>query len=359
MAELGPELRAELGREDWQLLFDRVVRIAEAQSNWLRWRGSKEGVMPDGNEAKSIANEAIGELFAGNCRLGMPYTREELEKEFERLVHQQVDRLHRRKENVVLRNISLEIAEGEFLTILGESGSGKTAGALSILRLIPDPPGRTTRGEILFAGRDLLRHREVHVRRAIDALQRRELRSFVQVLAVVDVGDTDTRTERRANGLLGDDGLRARDLRLRDIPLRARPIDLFLGDGAVLAQPLEAGEAGAREPGLCLLCFQFRLLDGDVERDQYRTGVHDAPGYQRNVVHGAGQLRAQRDGAQREHRADRCRRGAVLLLARHGTGNYFDRLGLVCAGSGGGARGRGLPRGQRDANGEYDGKQNC
>jgi len=105
MAELGPELRAELGREDWQLLFDRVVRIAEAQSNWLRWRGSKEGVMPDGNEAKSIANEAIGELFAGNCRLGMPYTREELEKEFERLVHQQVDRLHRRKENVVLRNI--------------------------------------------------------------------------------------------------------------------------------------------------------------------------------------------------------------------------------------------------------------
>src|SRR6267378_831041 len=82
MAELGPELRAELGREDWQLLFDRVVRIAETQSNWLRWRGSKEGVMPDGNEAKSIANEAIGELFAGNCRLGMPYTREELDKEF-------------------------------------------------------------------------------------------------------------------------------------------------------------------------------------------------------------------------------------------------------------------------------------
>ena len=39
---------------------------------------------------------------------------------------------------------------------VGESGSGKSVGAMSILRLIPDPPGRITQGEILFAGRDLL-----------------------------------------------------------------------------------------------------------------------------------------------------------------------------------------------------------
>src|SRR6201986_3725433 len=52
--------------------------------------------------------------------------------------------------------ISYTVERGETVAIVGESGSGKTAGALSILRLIPDPPGRITQGEILFAGRDLL-----------------------------------------------------------------------------------------------------------------------------------------------------------------------------------------------------------
>ena len=52
---------------------------------------------------------------------------------------------------------SYTVERGETVAIVGESGSGKTAGALSILRLIPDPPGRVTRGEILFDGRDLLR----------------------------------------------------------------------------------------------------------------------------------------------------------------------------------------------------------
>ena len=53
--------------------------------------------------------------------------------------------------------ISYTVERGETVAIVGESGSGKTAGALSILRLIPDPPGRVTGGEILFDGRDLLR----------------------------------------------------------------------------------------------------------------------------------------------------------------------------------------------------------
>ena len=43
------------------------------------------------------------------------------------------------------------------LGLVGESGSGKSVTALSILRLIPDPPGRIVAGEILFKGRDLLK----------------------------------------------------------------------------------------------------------------------------------------------------------------------------------------------------------
>ena len=51
--------------------------------------------------------------------------------------------------------ISYAVEQGETVAIVGESGSGKSVGALSILRLIPDPPGRITAGEILFDGRDL------------------------------------------------------------------------------------------------------------------------------------------------------------------------------------------------------------
>jgi oligopeptide transport system ATP-binding protein len=52
--------------------------------------------------------------------------------------------------------ISFELRRGETLGIVGESGSGKSVTNLSVLRLIPQPPGRIESGEILFNGRDLL-----------------------------------------------------------------------------------------------------------------------------------------------------------------------------------------------------------
>ena len=52
--------------------------------------------------------------------------------------------------------VSYAVDAGETVAIVGESGSGKSVGAMSILRLIPDPPGRITGGQVLFAGRDLL-----------------------------------------------------------------------------------------------------------------------------------------------------------------------------------------------------------
>ncbi|MGE4158850.1 MAG: ABC transporter ATP-binding protein, partial [Planctomycetota bacterium] len=53
--------------------------------------------------------------------------------------------------------VSFTVNEGEKLGIVGESGSGKSVTALSILRLIPDPPGKIAGGEILFKGQDLLK----------------------------------------------------------------------------------------------------------------------------------------------------------------------------------------------------------
>jgi oligopeptide transport system ATP-binding protein len=53
-------------------------------------------------------------------------------------------------------DVSFDVAAGETVAIVGESGSGKSVTALSILRLIPDPPGRIVGGQILFDGTDLL-----------------------------------------------------------------------------------------------------------------------------------------------------------------------------------------------------------
>ena len=55
-----------------------------------------------------------------------------------------------------LNGISYSVDKGECLAIVGESGSGKTVGVLSILRLIPSPPGRIVGGSVLFKGSDLL-----------------------------------------------------------------------------------------------------------------------------------------------------------------------------------------------------------
>jgi peptide/nickel transport system ATP-binding protein len=52
--------------------------------------------------------------------------------------------------------VSFSVMPGETLAIVGESGCGKSVTALSVLRLIPSPPGRIVSGAIRFAGRDLL-----------------------------------------------------------------------------------------------------------------------------------------------------------------------------------------------------------
>jgi len=60
--------------------------------------------------------------------------------------------------------VSFDVAAGETLAIVGESGSGKSVTALSILRLIPDPPGSIDGGEILFDGQDLLKLSDAGIR---------------------------------------------------------------------------------------------------------------------------------------------------------------------------------------------------
>ncbi len=69
------------------------------------------------------------------------------------------------REQVAVDGVSLTLAAGEVLGIVGESGCGKSLTALSILRLVPDPPGRIAGGRIMLRGKDLAQVGEVAMNR--------------------------------------------------------------------------------------------------------------------------------------------------------------------------------------------------
>jgi oligopeptide/dipeptide ABC transporter ATP-binding protein len=61
--------------------------------------------------------------------------------------------------------VNFYIKRGETLGVVGESGCGKSVTALSIMRLIPNPPGKIVEGEILFEGQDLVKKSESEMRK--------------------------------------------------------------------------------------------------------------------------------------------------------------------------------------------------
>ena len=62
-------------------------------------------------------------------------------------------------------DVSLSIPAGQTLGLVGESGCGKSVTAHSIIRLIPEPPGKIVGGQVLFEGQDLLTLSEARMRR--------------------------------------------------------------------------------------------------------------------------------------------------------------------------------------------------
>jgi oligopeptide transport system ATP-binding protein len=64
-----------------------------------------------------------------------------------------------------VNGVSFTLRESEALGLVGESGCGKSVSALSLMRLIPQPPGRIVSGEVVFGGRDLLKLKEDDMRK--------------------------------------------------------------------------------------------------------------------------------------------------------------------------------------------------
>jgi oligopeptide transport system ATP-binding protein len=63
-----------------------------------------------------------------------------------------------------VNGISYSVDKGETVAIVGESGSGKSVGVMSLIRLIPQPPGKIVDGEVMFDGQDLLKLSEDELR---------------------------------------------------------------------------------------------------------------------------------------------------------------------------------------------------
>ncbi len=130
-----------------------------------------------------------------------------------------------------MNGISYDVAEGETVAVVGESGCGKSVSAMSILRLIPNPPGKIVGGEILFDGNDLLSLSEAQMReirgRDIGMIFQEPMTSLNPVLTIErqltetleeHLGTPRAQGHERALELLGLVGISEPERRLKQYP---------------------------------------------------------------------------------------------------------------------------------------------
>jgi oligopeptide transport system ATP-binding protein len=127
--------------------------------------------------------------------------------------------------------VSFKLNEGETLGIVGESGSGKSVTALSIMRLIPFPPGKIVEGEIIYRGENLLNYSKdemSHIRgKEIAMIFQDPMTSLNPVLTVskqigealqLHLGMTGAQTRARTIELLKLVGIPSAEQRLNHYP---------------------------------------------------------------------------------------------------------------------------------------------
>ncbi|MDD3825035.1 MAG: ABC transporter ATP-binding protein [Anaerolineae bacterium] len=127
--------------------------------------------------------------------------------------------------------VSFYVNEGETLGIVGESGCGKSVSVLSVMRLIPQPPGKIVDGEVLFDGQDLVKLSDDDIRRVrgnkIAMIFQDPMTSLNPVLTIgrqiqealeLHMGMNKDESRKRAAELLEMVGIPEADTRLDDYP---------------------------------------------------------------------------------------------------------------------------------------------
>ena len=127
--------------------------------------------------------------------------------------------------------ISYSVDEGEIVGIVGESGCGKSVSALSIMGLIPDPPGKIVAGEVIFDGQDLLKLSSAQMRKIrgndIGMVFQEPMTSLNPVLTIgrqltetleLHLNMTASAANQRAAELLSLVGIPDAERRLKDYP---------------------------------------------------------------------------------------------------------------------------------------------
>ena len=202
--------------------------------------------------------------------------------------------------------VEYDLEEGETLGLVGESGCGKSVSALSILRLIPNPPGRIVGGEVMFEGQDLLKLSEEDMRHIrgnrISMVFQEPMTSLNPILTIgrqitepleLHMSMNGQQAEERAIELLGLVGIPDAAARINDYPhqfsggMRQRVMiamalscnpKLLIADEpttaldvTIQAQVLELMQRAAKEVGASLIVITHNL--GVVARYADRVNV--------------------------------------------------------------------------------------
>jgi oligopeptide transport system ATP-binding protein len=127
--------------------------------------------------------------------------------------------------------IDLDVNEGEIVALVGESGSGKSVTALSLMRLVPSPPGKIVDGEAMFEGQDLLKLDDAGIRRVrgskIAMIFQEPMSSLNPVLTIgrqltepleIHLGLKPKDSEKRASEYLERVGITDVERRLKQYP---------------------------------------------------------------------------------------------------------------------------------------------
>jgi oligopeptide/dipeptide ABC transporter ATP-binding protein len=205
---------------------------------------------------------------------------------------------------------TFSVGRGETLGIVGESGSGKSMTCLSILRLVPEPGGRTVGGEIVFDGEDLL---------AKSPEEMRQLRGSRIAMILQDpmasLNPALTVGEQIAETLRLHRGLRGRDLERRVLEL-LHQVRISDPERRVHAYPHQmSGGIRQRVAGALAISCEPRLL------------IADEPTTSLDVTIQAQYLRLLKD-IQRET-------GLAMIFVTHDLGivaKLCDRVAVMYAG---------------------------